>query len=65
MHSIHCGSAIFQYQALAKRPAQETLIDCVGLHNKTNSKALNIHRVYAPHVEGGSKFTHKKWGGGE
>jgi hypothetical protein len=34
MHSIHCGSAIFPYQALETRLAQETLTGCAGLHNK-------------------------------
>jgi hypothetical protein len=33
MHSIHCGSAIFPYQALERRPAQETLMGCEGLRN--------------------------------
>jgi hypothetical protein len=31
MHSMHCGSAIFPYQALERRQAQETLIDCAVL----------------------------------
>jgi hypothetical protein len=34
MHSIHCGSAVFPYQALERRPTQETLIGCAGLHYK-------------------------------
>jgi hypothetical protein len=36
MHNIHCGSAIFPYQALERRTAQETLnsLGCAGLHNK-------------------------------
>jgi hypothetical protein len=34
MHSIHCGSAIFPYQALERRPAQETLVGWAGLYNK-------------------------------
>jgi hypothetical protein len=42
MHNIHCGSAIFSYQTLQRRPSQETLIDCEELHNIKNSKALNI-----------------------
>jgi hypothetical protein len=33
MHSIHCGSAIFPYQALEGRPAQETVIGCIARHN--------------------------------
>jgi hypothetical protein len=45
MHSIHCGSAIFPYQALETRPAQETLIGCAGLRNIQNSKALNMLAV--------------------
>jgi hypothetical protein len=32
MHSIHCGSAVFPYQALESRKAQETLICCAGPH---------------------------------
>jgi ribonuclease I len=35
MRNIHCGSAIFPYQVFERRPAQETLISCAGLHNKT------------------------------
>jgi hypothetical protein len=42
MHSIHCGYAIFPYQALEGRPAQETFMGCAG-HITKNSKALNIH----------------------
>jgi hypothetical protein len=34
MHSIHCRSAIFPYQALGRRLAQETSIGCAGRHNK-------------------------------
>jgi hypothetical protein len=34
MHSKHCGSAIFPYQALQRRQAQETLLGCAGLHNE-------------------------------
>jgi hypothetical protein len=34
MHSVHCGSAVFSYEALGIRPAQETLISFAGLHNK-------------------------------
>jgi hypothetical protein len=45
MHSIHCGSAIFPYQALERRPVQETLIGCAGLHSIKNSKALE-HSSY-------------------
>jgi hypothetical protein len=30
MHWIHCGSATCSYQALGRRPAQETLTGCVG-----------------------------------
>jgi hypothetical protein len=45
MHSIHCGSNIFSYQALGGRPAQETLLGSAGLHSITNSKTLNIHSV--------------------
>jgi hypothetical protein len=33
MHSIHCGDAIFPYKVHERRPAQKTLIGCVGLHN--------------------------------
>jgi hypothetical protein len=33
MHSTHCGNAIFTYQALEWRPAQETLTGCAGLHH--------------------------------
>jgi hypothetical protein len=33
MHSINCSSAVFPYQALEMRPAQETLTGCAGLHN--------------------------------
>jgi hypothetical protein len=35
MHGIHCSSAVFTYQALVRRAAQETLKLCAGLHNKT------------------------------
>jgi hypothetical protein len=45
MHSIHYGSAMFLYQAFERRPAQETLIGCAGLHNIKILKALNIHPV--------------------
>jgi hypothetical protein len=34
MHNIHCGSAVFPYQALETRPAQEALRGYAGLHNK-------------------------------
>jgi hypothetical protein len=34
MHSIHCCSAAFIFQALETRPAQETSTVCAGLHNK-------------------------------
>jgi hypothetical protein len=34
MHSIHCGSAVFPYEALERRSAQGTLTGCAGLHNK-------------------------------
>jgi hypothetical protein len=34
VHSIHCGSAVFPHHAFERRPAQETLIGCVGLHDK-------------------------------
>jgi hypothetical protein len=44
MHSIHCGGAIFPYQALERRPAQEALIGCAGLHKKF--EGINIHPVY-------------------
>jgi hypothetical protein len=30
MHSIHCGSTIFPYQVLERKPAQDTLIGCAG-----------------------------------
>jgi hypothetical protein len=46
MHSTCYCSAIFPYQALKRRLAQETFIGCVGLHNIKNVKALNIHPVY-------------------
>jgi hypothetical protein len=45
MHSIHCGCAMFPYQVLKRRSAQETLIGCEGLRNIKISKALNIHSV--------------------
>jgi hypothetical protein len=45
MHDIHCGSAVFPYQPLERRPVQETLIGCAVLHNIQHSKALNIHPV--------------------
>jgi hypothetical protein len=34
MHCIHCGGAVFPYQALERRQAQETLIGCAGLHKR-------------------------------
>jgi hypothetical protein len=37
MHSIHCGCAVFPYQALATKPAQETSIGCMGLRNKEHN----------------------------
>jgi hypothetical protein len=42
MHSIHCCSAVFPYQALERRTAQETLIGCAGRIAR-NPKAPNIH----------------------
>jgi hypothetical protein len=36
MHSVHCGSAVFPFQALERRPAQETLEGCTGLKNKNS-----------------------------
>lgn len=41
MHSMYCCSAVYPYQALEGRTAQDTLVGCAGLHN--NSKALNFH----------------------
>jgi hypothetical protein len=34
MHNKHCSSAIFSYQELERRSAQETLIGCAKLHYK-------------------------------
>jgi hypothetical protein len=47
MHSTHCSSVIFPYQALERIPAQVTLIGCTGLHNIKNSKVLNIHPAFS------------------
>jgi hypothetical protein len=46
MHCIHRGSAIFPHKTLERRPVQETLISCEGLHNIKDSMVLNIHPVY-------------------
>jgi hypothetical protein len=50
-HSIHCSSTIFPYHAFERRPAQETLKGCAGLHNTKNLKALNINPVQIRHGE--------------
>lgn len=34
MQSTGCGSAMFSYQPLGKKQAQEILVGCAGLHNK-------------------------------
>jgi hypothetical protein len=39
-------AALYPYQVLERRPAQETLTGCAELHNINNLKALNIHPVY-------------------
>jgi hypothetical protein len=49
MHSIHCSSAVFPYQAHDRRPAQETFIGCAGLHSIKNLKVLDIQSVYNRH----------------
>jgi hypothetical protein len=46
VHRMHCGSAIFPYQALERRTAQETLIGRGRLHYIKNSLALNIYPAY-------------------
>jgi hypothetical protein len=43
MHSLQCGSTVFLYQVLERRPEQDTSIVCVGLCN--NFMALNISPV--------------------
>jgi hypothetical protein len=32
MHNIYYGNAVFPYEAFERRPAQKTIIGCVGLH---------------------------------
>jgi hypothetical protein len=43
MHSIHFSSGVFPSQALERKRAQETLIECAGLRNVTKLKVLYIH----------------------
>jgi hypothetical protein len=44
MHAIHCGSAVFPYQVLVKRPAKEALLGCMG-QNLKKIKVFNIHSI--------------------
>jgi hypothetical protein len=44
MHSTHCDSAIFPYQALERKQAQDTLSGCAGLYNKFEGVELCIRR---------------------
>jgi hypothetical protein len=65
MHSIYRGSTVLPYHVLGRRPAQETLIDCAGLHKVKNSKTLNVlslciyvceYMVIGPSDAGGKIF---------
>lgn len=42
LHSVHCGGAIFPYEALERIPAQDTLICCAGLHNNFKGIELSL-----------------------
>jgi hypothetical protein len=42
MHNIHCGRAVFQYQALERRTAQQTLMGCAGRITKKFEGIKNI-----------------------
>jgi hypothetical protein len=48
MHRIHCSSAIFPCQE--RRPAQETLTGCMGLHKKFKSTE------HSPYTEVNNKY---------
>jgi hypothetical protein len=42
LHSVHCGGAVFPYEALERIPAQDTLICCAGLHNNFKGIELSL-----------------------
>jgi hypothetical protein len=37
MQSLHCRSSIFPYDVRERRPAQEAVLSCVGMHSIQNS----------------------------
>jgi hypothetical protein len=37
MQSLHCRSSIFSYDVRERRPAQEAVLSCVGMHSIKNS----------------------------
>jgi hypothetical protein len=43
MHRLHCGSPVFPYQALERRPAQETLTRCAGLATWTIRRQWTLY----------------------
>jgi hypothetical protein len=49
MHSIHCRSAVFLYQMRVRRPAQETLVGYVGLHDTKEFEGIeHLFSIYYP-----------------